>query len=284
MELTKQEVQEQLIRIFQETEGNTITGDDALPGCDGLIIYEEPIFGFASAEDPLFEQYHDPKIIGKPYQDPKQWLPKAKTVVSFFLPFTAEVRKANRKDKEVTANEWLHARIEGQQFINDYTEKVRSWFASNGVEICVPAIDERFSKTMRPFQKGDPSRLGLHFASAWSERHAAYAAGLGTFSLTRALISEKGVAGRYGSLIISQLIEPDTRSYTGIYDYCIRCGSCIKRCPADAISLKRGKDQLRCSTWVLSSKKKYAPRYGCGKCQVGVPCEAANPSKRKNEV
>ena len=284
MSLSKEEVREQLIRLFHETDGNTVTGEDALPGCEGLIIYEQPIFGFASASDPLFERFHDKSVIGEPYRDPGQWLSDAMTVISFFLPFTEDVRKANCKDREITANEWLHGRIEGQQFLNTYTEKCRDWFTDRGLNACAPAVDGRFSKTMRPFQKGDPSRLGLHFASAWSERHAAYAAGLGTFSLTRGLISEKGVAGRYGSLIISEFIEPDLRSYTGIYDNCIRCGACIKRCPANAISLKRGKDQLRCSTWVLSSKKKYAPRYGCGKCQVGVPCETRNPSKGKNNA
>jgi len=36
-------------------------------------------------------------------------------------------------------------------------------------------------------------------ASSWSERHAAYAAGLGTFSLNDALITPKGIAHRLGS-------------------------------------------------------------------------------------
>ena len=28
------------------------------------------------------------------------------------------------------------------------------------------------------------------------------------------------------------------------------------------------------------TKKKYAPRYGCGKCQTKVPCESRIPGKR----
>ena len=117
----------------------------------------------------------------------------------------------------------------------------------------------------------------MHIASNWSERHVAYASGLGTFCLTRGLISEKGVAGRYGSIIITEEVEPDTRPYEGVYDYCIMCGACIKRCPAGAISLKHGKNQLKCKLWMDRTGRKYDPRYGCGKCQVGVPCEDRIP-------
>ena len=66
-------------------------------------------------------------------------------------------------------------------------------------EVCVPATDSRFSTAMQPVSNTETGRASLKVSSAWSERHAAYVAGLGTFSLTRALISERGMAGRYGS-------------------------------------------------------------------------------------
>ena len=78
--------------------------------------------------------------------------------------------------------------------------RIRQWLEEQGVHVCIPAIDERFAQKITPFVEGEPSRMGLHIASDWSERHAAYAAGLGTFGLTRALITEKGIAGRFGSL------------------------------------------------------------------------------------
>jgi epoxyqueuosine reductase len=43
------------------------------------------------------------------------------------------------------------------------------------------------------------------YASSWSERHAAYAAGLGTFGLCDGLITARGKAVRFGS-IISKLL------------------------------------------------------------------------------
>lgn len=42
----------------------------------------------------------------------------------------------------------------------------------------------------------DQPLIGI--ASRWSERHAAYAAGLGTFSLSDGFISSRGIAHRCG--------------------------------------------------------------------------------------
>ena len=81
--------------------------------------------------------------------------------------------------------------------------------------------------------------------------------------------------------MIAAELEPTARSYAGVYDYCIRCGACMRNCPANAISLKHGKNNIKCNRHVETMKKKYSPRYGCGKCQVGVPCEARAPKKTK---
>ena len=277
MKLTKEVVCAALEKEFFLTKGNVIPPEIALPGCEKLTVFEVPLIGFADADDPLFESFHHPDIIGPPYLSPKEWLADARTVISFFLPFTEAVRRANRGGEE-TASAWLHGRVEGQDFITNYTERLGDWFSAQGINVCVPASDARFVALMQSVPDEETGQPGLRVSSAWSERHAAYVAGLGTFSLTRGLITEKGVAGRYGSIIISERIEPDVRPYSGIYDYCTRCGACVKKCPAGAVSLEYGKNQLLCSEWVSRTKEKYAPRYGCGKCQVGVPCESRNPS------
>ena len=72
-------------------------------------------------------------------------------------------------------------------------------------------------------------------------------------------------------------LPPTPRRYRGVYDYCTRCGACVRRCPARAISLETGKDQLACWTFLNRTKLRCAPRYGCGKCQVAVPCERRIP-------
>ncbi len=273
--LEKEAMIRDLTGLFRTCEGNVIAAGAALEGCEGLILFDAPIFGVSAADDPIYQTFKREEVIGETFMLPREWLPEAKSVISFFLPFTGRVRSSNRGDPEETSPEWLHARIEGQAFIDAYTDRLKGYFAGIGIDACVPATDPRFAVKATPLPPGDPE--AVHYASSWSERHAAYASRLGTFCLTRGLISEKGVAGRYGSVIISGYAEPDERPYTGVYDYCIRCGACAKRCPAGAISVESGKNQLKCRQWMETTGKKYAPRYGCGKCQTGVPCEGRIP-------
>jgi len=120
----------------------------------------------------------------------------------------------------------------------------------------------------------------IHVVSNWSERHAAYVCGLGTFGITRGIITRKGTAGRFCSIIIDRAVEAGKRDYTGVYDYCIRCGACVDKCPVKAISLDFGKKNSLCEAWVNSTGERFAPRYGCGKCQLGVPCESGIPLRQ----
>ena len=148
-----------------------------------------------------------------------------------------------------------------------------------GIEACVPGQDERFEvKIEMTSSNGAPD---FHACSRWSERHAAYACGLGTFGLSRGLITEKGVAGRFASVIVSEKWQADRRGYTGIDDYCIKCGVCVRNCPAKAISPEYGKNNVLCKAYLDRMKEKYDPRYGCGKCQVGVPCESGAPGMKR---
>ena len=277
MKMDKEQVIRELTELFRNTPGNTVGEKDALPGCEGLVMYEEPIFGVSDPADPLYVKFKEKEVIGDNFLGPREWLPEAESVISLFLPFTERVKRSNRGDPEVTSSEWLHGRIEGQAFINAFMRNVKEYFESRGISACVPAQDPRFGVRTTALPENDPK--GVHIASNWSERHVAYASGLGTFCLTRGLISFKGVAGRYASIIISGKLEPDERPYTGVYDYCILCGACIPRCPAGAITLEGGKNQIKCRDWVHEMGKRYAPRYGCGKCQTGVPCESRIPLK-----
>ncbi len=261
------------LRLFSETEGNSVE----IPGIGETVMYEEPLVGFASVDDDIFEVFRRKEVIGPYYYSPTEWLPEARTVISFFLPFTETVRASNREDRKDPSKEWLYARIEGQEFIGKYMSAVKRHFEERGAAACVPALDERFDIKIEFTAK--KLRPDFHADSRWSERHAAYACGLGTFSLSRGLITEKGMAGRFASIIVSETFEPDERKYTGVYDYCIRCGVCAKNCPAGAITLEHGKNNIKCRLYVESMRKKYSPRYGCGKCQVGVPCESRCPRK-----
>jgi epoxyqueuosine reductase QueG len=138
---------------------------------------------------------------------------------------------------------------------------------SNGGQAMVPVADERFKIYTQP-----------KFYSNWSERHATYIAGLGTFSLNRAIITEKGIAGRFCSVITDIELTADEREYTGIYDNCSLCGKCQRACPVDSIN-ENGKAHMPCKNFVDKIKAQHPPWYGCGKCQCGMPCESGIPPK-----
>lgn len=229
----------------------------------GMKIYEPPIFAFGSAEDEYFELLKQESVIGDHFILPKDWFPEARTVISFFLPFTEEVRRGNRRDMNWPSPEWLHGRIEGQDFLNKLAKYIESELISAGYKSIIPSLDERFRSEK--------------YSSNWSERHVAFVCGLGTFGLSKGLITKKGVAGRFASIITDLEIKPDKRDYEDIYEYCSMCGKCIKNCPVNAISFEDGKNHDICSAFLNQTKERFKPRYGCGKCQVDVVCEYSVP-------
>lgn len=259
--------------LFARYPGNRID----VPGIGSTELFEQPIIGFASAEDKLFERYKETEVIGPVFLSPEEWLSGAKTVAAFFFPFSEAVRSSNRETSDQPSTLWLYGRIEGQQFLNAYMEELQRQLAGDGIRTCVPGLDERFKKSIEQISEKD--RDDFHVDSSWSERHAAYACGLGTFGISRGLITERGMAGRITSIIIDEELDPTKRPYTEIYEFCIRCGACAVRCPAGAISVEYGKNNVVCNRFLNKTKEQYSPRYGCGKCQVGVPCESGLPDR-----
>ena len=238
--MDKADFEQALKDYVKNSPENYVQKEIALrPDLAGMHIFDEPVFGYASAEDSFFEEAKKPGIIGPHFMAPA---------------------------------EWLHARIEGQAFQNKLCLFSADLLKESGFSALVPMFDSRFTLTS-PLTDDKTSQD--YYTSNWSERHAAYAAGLGTFGLSKGLISRKGVAGRYISIITGAVFAPDKRPYTGIYDYCIRCGACVRNCPAGAISAEKGKIHYPCSQFLDSTRAKHAPRYGCGKCQIKVPCETA---------
>lgn len=232
---------------------------------NGMEIFDVPLVAVAAAGDPLFLKLKEEEVVGNDHMTPVEWMPEAKSVISYFLPFTEKVRKANRKKKDLPALEWLYGRIEGEMVNRELCKFLVEKIKSLNGKALVPAQDSRFNIK--------------EYRSNWSERHVAYISGLGTFSLSKSLITEKGCAGRLGSIIVDIKYEPTKRNYKGIYDYCTQCGACIERCPAKAID-RLGKKHKPCNDFLNNvTKKLFAPRYGCGKCQTAVPCERRIPVK-----
>ena len=259
--------------FVSDSPWNRVMPEEAIaPELAGTQLFDAPLVGCSQAEDPLYLQLQRPEAVGPAFRLPDWWLPGARSVLSFFFPFTQPVRQSNRGGTEPSAL-WLHGRIEGQRFLERFAGFLLEELQSRGIRAVAPVLSEAFR--VNNVQDGEP------FGSNWSERHVAYISGLGTFGLSKGIITEKGMAGRLISLVTDAPLPATPRNYTERYEYCIRCGACAKRCPAGAIvperGMEEGKAHLPCADYQNRLARQFAPRYGCGKCQAGVPCEDRIP-------
>lgn len=272
--MDKQEIIKIAEAFIEHSPDNFIDPEIALSDqVAGMKIFDPPILAFGSAEDEYFNRLKSPTVIGEHFMLPKEWLPEARTVISFFLPFSEAVRNGNKRDMSWPSEEWLHARIEGQTLLFKLCSHLGSALHAAGHQNLVPSLDKRF------WANNAGSRHEVKFTSNWSERHVAFVCGLGTFGLSKGLITRRGMAGRFGSIVTELYIAPDSREYEGIYEYCSMCGKCAKNCPVSAITIENGKNHDPCFSFLCSTEAKHKPRYGCGKCQVSVPCESCIPGK-----
>ena len=134
-----------------------------------LPILEEPLTGFVSAADPLFEIYCDPDVIGTDWRSPKEWMPEAKTVAAFFFPFTEEVRKRHRESNDDMDEAWNICYRKNTVLVDTFLDDLCRKLAEEGVKTCQPNRDPKNTRTVVPFMSGDEE--DLHFSTSWSTRH-----------------------------------------------------------------------------------------------------------------
>jgi hypothetical protein len=252
---------------------------------DGGRYWDSPLVGFTSGDDPLFKQYK--KIIGKFHFTPKEIFDltfgrskphKKLSVISWILPASEDIRMSNRKENKYPSLLWAHARDFGEQFNVKLRNHLVSLLKKKGYKAVAPMNSKYWKQLKVP-------RVG--FASNWSERHAAYACGLGAFGLSDGLITAKGKAMRVGSVVTDLPLKPSEKIYPHPHANCLyyfnrTCKTCAARCPAGAITAK-GHDKDKCFKYsygiVLRDKKtEYGVKIaGCGLCQTKVPCEFEIP-------
>ncbi|MBR4691933.1 MAG: 4Fe-4S binding protein [Oscillospiraceae bacterium] len=250
-----------------------------LPREDVTIpIVDAPIYGFAAADDPIFETFRDPEINGPNWLGPKERMPEAQTVAVFFFAFSEEVRSRHRVSTELMDEAWVNGYGDHGNVLVPFAQNITAALEAEGVRVMNPTWDMEHPAVSAPVDnKGEED---LHWSAPWSTRHVAFAAGLGTFGVHRHLITEKGCCGAMVTLLLDCALEPTKRPYTDPYEYCTHCGACTRRCPVNAISLERLRNLKKCSEHTAKLFKEFK-KGNCGKCMVGVPCEDRIPGRAK---
>ena len=257
-----------------------------LPDSDSDVIFSEPAVQFADGADPIFDEYKS--IIDPSHLTPREALalahdknpadlPVQLSVISWILPITEKTRLTNRRETVIPSRAWSHSRWYGEKFNNALREHVVELLHDRGYLAAAPFA--------QPYFKTDRNQNGRF--SNWSERHVAYAAGLGTFSLSDGFITERGIAHRCGSMVTDMALPASPRNARDHLSNCLfyvnkKCRACIDRCPAGAIT-ENGHDKDRCADYMNSDIKYLKEEYGveiqgCGLCQTKVPCEFRNPA------
>lgn len=276
----EQALREEICRFVREDGGNCFPDSRER-------YFDDPLIGFSAAADSLFTEYKS--VIGTFHLTPGElvaastpedlWVPA--TVVCWVLPITDKTRASNRSESVYPSREWAETRNFGEPFNTSLRRHMITWLTERGYRASAPQL-------MTAWREMGETDIGI--ASTWSERHAAYAAGLGTFSLTDALITPKGIAHRLGSVITDLILDPSQRPYPERRANCLHyregtCGACIGRCPVGALS-RDGHDKYKCREYVYGTiPDAVSARYGvaatgCGLCQTKVPCEGRIPAGR----
>ncbi|WP_094606463.1 hypothetical protein SPSIL_046440 [Sporomusa silvacetica DSM 10669] len=246
-----------------------------------------PLVGFSLGGDPLYSTIKE--VIGEFYWTPEEIFlktyPGAKiqqndlTVICWVLPHTLQTKQGMRQETLYPSKRASFARVNGETFNLNLGKYVVDTLGSLGYQAVAPVQSPFWARI-------ESDKHGL--ASCWSERHAAYVSGLGTFSLTDALITSQGMAVRLGSVIANIAVEPTKRSYSTYNEYCLffstgGCLKCAQRCPAGAIN-EQGHNKSKCREYQkaatsIHNKQQYGLEANyCGICQAGIPCESCIPA------
>jgi epoxyqueuosine reductase QueG len=230
--------------------------------------WQVPLVGFSAASDPLFDELK--KIVVSSHVVPKDLLPEARTVISFFLPFSKTIAKSNIREK-LSSPEWAISYIETNELIKQMGVHLNELFEAAGEKMVgVPATHNWIEDKL---------------VSNWSHRHVAFIAGVGRFGLNNMLITKKGCSGRIGSLITTAEIAPDSRPETEacLYKYDGSCKKCVRNCVNEAL-VNGSFDRFKCYAQLLENVEEHKNLgYAdvCGKCLAAVPCTYSNPVELK---
>jgi epoxyqueuosine reductase len=274
---------ETLIQNFLDTSPENAIG----PGTEEKS-WDDSVLGWARGDDPVFQEIK--ADIGEFLWTPEEIFsltypnievaPEELAVLVWILPQRKETKQDNRKETRYPSDRWAGSRYYGEQANMSLRRHMAEALTKAGYPAVSPMASPLFGWHTSP-------RHGI--ASNWSERHAAYGCGLGTFGLSDGLITPWGKAHRLGSVVARLDVSPAKRPYDTHTAYCLyhakgTCLKCVARCPAGAIT-EKGHDKEACRRYLDDITSSYLENrlgfdaHACGLCQTGVPCESRIPMK-----
>ena len=242
---------------------------------EALTLFDRPLLGYACAGDPLFEAFLAPGVIGPHYRPPRRWLRTRRRWSAFSCPSARPCALTTAPPRSLPSQAWLYGRVEGQRFVEALSLHLHKALQEAGFEAVAPSLSPDFWTVSEPETPDGPA-----FTSNWSERHAAYACGLGTFGLSKGLITRHGMAGRFGSLVTSWQTPPTPREYEAPMTGASAAARASGAVPAGPSRWSKARTTTFACTYQTAILPQCRPRFGCGLCQTGVPCEAARPLSR----
>ena len=219
-------------------------------------LFRSPIVAYSSAVDERYSKLKE--IIGDWHLDPTELLPDAKSVISYFVPFTKVVAM---EPQTVVHGSFLWS--EAYQEINRHFDKINQALADYLTRLGYS------TKTIQATHTYDQKDL----KSMWSHRSAAAIAGLGAFGLNRLLITEKGSAGRFCTVITSAPLQANLKPIENkcLYVKNRSCSLCLKICPVQALGIESFRkfdcqDELNKNEVLMRANTPLEMADTCGKC------------------
>ena len=248
----------------QLTEFIMFTINGLVAASEAVTKYREPLIALAAADDPRFEQLR--QVVDPAHKLPQDLLPGARSVVSFFIPFSAQVVEANSRHSRLVAPEWARAYVETNALISHITDRLIDLLDERGVRAAAEP----------PTHNYDPVTLVSH----WSHKSVAVIAGLGSFGLHHQVITDAGCGGRFGSLVLDAELPviPTAAKERCLYFHDGSCLKCVLACPAAALGSDNTIDKQACQWYLNNAAAKHATPVladACGKCSTG-PCGLAS--------
>lgn len=220
-------------------------------------LFRAPLVSFSSADDARYSGLKE--IIGEWHQNPSELLPGARSVISYFVPFTRDVAFGPKQEQGASLL-WSEAYLTINQHFLAINKALTDYLTGQGYA----------AKDIKPTHTYDPKDLKC----MWSHRSAAAIAGLGTFGANGLLITPKGSGGRFCSVITTAQLKADQSS---LPDACLyrqngACGLCFAACPAGALSPDAQTDKFACQDELNRNGQRMREKTGqqtadtCGMC------------------